>query len=184
MDRIKSYGHEHTGVWMVSWEEIMVMCRHLAERVQAEFQPDAIAGVGRGGAIPATILASMLRLDYFPLTISRRRRDAVAWREPQLFAPPPDLSGRRVLVADEISVSGQSLAAAVTAIRAAGAAAVQTATLYVHSISEKPDFYAVEDDRAFVQPWDYQVLTGGHWQIHPDYVPDLRRFGLLRQTDT
>jgi hypoxanthine phosphoribosyltransferase len=171
---IDSYLHPHDGILRLSWDDVMQMCRSLAETIQSDFDPDLIIGIAKGGLIPATILASVLRRDLYPLRLSRRRRDIVVMQKPVWAAPMPDeVNGKTVLVVDEISVTGETLREVHREASRKGARRVRTCTLYVHSESFRPSYYALETDALIIQPWDFEILERGKWVIHPEYQEEI-----------
>lgn len=171
-----SYMHEHKDLIHLSWDDVMEMCRDLAVKVQQEFDPDMIVGIAKGGVIPAAILASILRKDLYPIRISRRKRDIVVKEKPEFLVPlTEEVSGKNVLIVDEISVTGETLRMAKREAERKGARKVRTLALYVHSDSYKPTYYALESDALIIQPWDYEVLDKGKFVIHPEYQEAIDR---------
>jgi hypoxanthine phosphoribosyltransferase len=172
-----SYHHTHTDILQISWDDIMEMCRELALAVKNEFDPDIIIGIAKGGVIPAAILASMLRVDFYPIRLSRRQADVVVRDRPELLVPlTDDVRGKRVLVVDELTATGETLRLAVGEAKKRGARRVRTATLYVHSTSWRPTWYALETDALVIQPWDFEVLgPDGKFTVHPEYEEELDR---------
>ncbi len=171
-----TYEHDHKGIVQLSWGDIMEMCRDLAIAVSEDFDPDMIVGIAKGGVIPAAILASILRKDFYPIRISRRHRDIVVKDKPDLLVPlTEEVSGKRVLIVDEISLTGETLRMARREAEKLGARKVRTLTLYVHSDSYRPNYYALESDALLIQPWDYEVLEKGRFVIHPEYDEAIKR---------
>jgi len=170
------YAHGHDQVIQLGWEGVMRICRELAVQIQSEFDPDQIVGVAKAGVIPAAILASMLRKDFYPIRLSRREKDRVVRGKPRLLVPlTEDVQGKKVLIVDEISASGDTLKLAVQEAKKKGARKVKTATLYVHQDSFKPNWYGLMSDALIIQPWDFEVLDDGEWVIHPEYQEELDR---------
>lgn len=60
----------------LSWEMFGELCRALALRVARDFEPDLIVGIARAGVFPGAVVASVLRKDFYSLTISRREGGA------------------------------------------------------------------------------------------------------------
>jgi hypothetical protein len=171
-----SYEHGHLGVLKLTWDDVMRLCRELAVQIQTEFDPDQIVGIAKAGVIPAAILASMLRKDFYPIRLSRREKDRVVRGRPRLLVPlTDDVRGKKVLIVDEISATGETLKLAVQEAKKKGARKVKTATLYVHSDSFKPNWYGMLSDDLIVQPWDFEVLKDGKFVIHPEYQEELDR---------
>ncbi len=162
--------HTHTGRLEVSWERFGELCKELALRIHAEFQPDCIVGVSKGGLPLATVLASMFRIDCYPIRLSCREQDSVVHKTPRWSVlPPQKVSGKKVLLVDDISVSAQTLAMAEEQLKSLAAEEIKTATLSVHHHSRKPDFFAIETDALIIHPWDRWVLVEGIFQLHPEY---------------
>src|SRR5688500_9596178 len=97
------------GIRPISWEEMHGICKALAIAA-SQFQPELILAVGRGGFYPGTLIAHMLRVEVFPVRLSRRINDVVTFEQPRwLVEPPPLVSDRRVLIVDEICSTGETL---------------------------------------------------------------------------
>lgn len=178
--KLRSYHHEHSGVLNVGWSDVARLCRHLVEEIESTFHADVIIGIAKGGVIPGAIIASMLRRDFFPVRISRREGDLVMRETPALLAPiPPDLvRGRRVLVVDDMYVTGDTLRVAVDECWAQGATEVRTATLYHHGALTRPDWFGLETESLIIQPWDAMVFSDGRWHVNEEYADELERMGL------
>ncbi len=154
----------------LSWELFGELCRVLALRVARDYQPEIVIGIAKAGVIPAATIASILRADLFTMKISRRSGGEVVSEQPQvLTAAPVQAAGRRVLVVDEITSSGDTLRLALAAVRSVGPADVRTATAFMRPGGFRPDFHALETDALIVFPWDRKVLEDGELVVHPAY---------------
>lgn len=154
----------------LSWELFGELCRVLALRVARDYEPDLVLGIAKAGVIPAAVIASILRADLFTMKISRRSGDEVVREHPELLsAAPPQAAGRRVLLVDELTTSGDTLRLALAATRAVGPAEIRTATCFVRPAGYRPDFHALETDALIVFPWDRKVYEGGELVTHPAY---------------
>ncbi len=143
----------------IGWAAFGEIARQLAARIATRFRPDAVVGIARGGVFVGGALAGALSCDFFPVRIERRRRDV----EPLEAATElPELRGKRVLVVDDVSRTGQTLARARALARKAGAREVRTAVLVVRKGGGgRPDWYAVETDELILFAWDYQLDSAG-----------------------
>ena len=131
--------------------------------------PDVIVGIAKGGVFVGGAVAAILQRDFFPVRISRRSRDRVVRRRPKVFGKmPAELSGKRVLIVDDVVASGDTLKLACDQARAAGAVEVQSATLVAHESGPRPDFFALETADLVVFPWDYDVIDDGRFETDPD----------------
>ncbi len=102
----------------LSWEMFGELCRALALRVAREYDPDIVIGIARAGVIPGAVVASILRVDFHSMKISRRDGDEQVRERPAILsAAPTTARGQRVLIVDEISSSGETLRMALSAVR-------------------------------------------------------------------
>lgn len=154
----------------LSWEMFGELCRGLAMRVVQDYDPEVVIGIARAGVIPGAVIASILRCDFFSMTISRRERDERVREQPAVFSDaPPYVRGRRVLLVDEITTSGDTLRLALAAVRNVGPDEVRTAVTFRRHQGYRPDYHALETDSTIVFPWDRKVLEEGQLVVHPRY---------------
>jgi hypoxanthine phosphoribosyltransferase len=86
-----------------------------------------VVGIARAGAIPGAVIASILRVDFCSMTISRRDGVEQVRENPTLrFVAPVSARGQRVLIVDETSSSGETL---------------RMATAFICPQGYKPDFF-------------------------------------------
>jgi len=154
----------------LDWELFGELCRALAMRVSRDFRPDVVVGIARAGVIPAAIIASLLRVDFHAITISRRAGSERVLDRPEIFSQVPQaLEGRRVLLVDEITTSGDTLRVGVAALRQVHPSEIRTAATFARSRGFRPDFLALETDATVLFPWDVKVLEGDRWVVNPRY---------------
>lgn len=154
----------------LSWEMFGELCRALALRVAREYDPELVVGIARAGVIPGAVIASILRLDFYSLKISRREGEEVVRERPAILsAAPPQAEGKRVLLVDEIATSGDTLRLALAAVRDVGPAEVRTATSFVRPQGYKPDYFALETDATVIFPWDRKIFEGDELVVNPRY---------------
>ena len=151
---------------VLTWNRFYALARTLARRVrESGYRPDVIVAIGRGGYVPARVLSDFLGLmDMTSFRIehyrAREKQGAARVRYP-LSA---DLSGRRVLLVDDVSDSGETFAAALDHLRDRGAAEVRTAVVLHKVVSPYvPDYYAgkVIEWRWIIYPWAVAEDVGG-----------------------
>jgi hypoxanthine phosphoribosyltransferase len=160
----------------LSWEMFGELCRALALRVAREFEPDLVVGIARAGVIPGAVIASVLRKDFYSLTISRREGGEVVRDRPAvLSAAPLQCRGRRILLVDEITSSGETLRMGLAAIRDQNADQVRTATCFVRHRGYRPDFTALETDATIIFPWDRKIFQGEELVVNPRYEGVIER---------
>ena len=154
----------------LSWEMFGELCRALALKVARDFDPDVVVGIARAGVIPGAVVASILRKDFYALTISRREGGEVVRDRPAvLSAAPLQCQGKRVLLVDEITSSGETLRLGLASIRDQEPLEVRTATSFSRHQGFKPDFTALETDATIVFPWDRKIYEGKELVVNPLY---------------
>jgi hypoxanthine phosphoribosyltransferase len=154
----------------LSWDLFGELCRVLALRVYREFEPDIVIGIATAGVIPAAVIADILQVDFYSMKISRNVDGKRATTEPMLLSSAPvQAAGKRVLVVDELTTSGDTLRMALAAVRDVFPAAVKTATCFARPAGYQPDFHALQTDDLIVFPWDRQVIEEGEFVVHPSY---------------
>jgi hypothetical protein len=159
------------GVHPISWEDFHGLCKGLVRAI-ARFDPEIILAVGRGGFYPGTLIAHMLRAEIYPVRLSRRVNDVVQYDRPQWMVKPPDVvQGRRVLVVDEISSTGETLVTVRQEALNLGAREVRCAVLYAHTWgTEVPDYVGLITDELLLNPWDREIFVHGGFEMHPEYA--------------
>jgi hypothetical protein len=154
----------------LSWDVFGELCRALAFKVARDFTPDVVIGIARAGAIPGAVVASILRVDFYSMKISRREGDEVVRERPAvLSAAPPQARGRRVLLVDELASSGDTLRLGLAAVRDVSPREVRTAASFVRPRGFKPDYFALETDQIVVFPWDRKIFDGHQAVVNPMY---------------
>ncbi len=154
----------------LSWEMFGELCRALALRVARDYEPDLVVGIARAGVIPGAVVASILRKDFYSLTITRREGGEVVRDRPAvLSAAPLQCQGKRILLVDEITSSGETLRMGLAAVRDRNAAEVMTATCFVRHQGYRPDFTALETDATIIFPWDRKIYDDEELVVNPRY---------------
>jgi hypoxanthine phosphoribosyltransferase len=149
----------------LGWAAFGEVARQLAVRIAERYQPDAVVGVAKGGVFVGGALAAALGADFMAVRIEKRRRDTRP--EPGTVEQLPDLTGKRVLVVDDVCASGSTLARARAVVRKAGAREVQTAVMVRRPGGARPDWFALETDELILFAWDYQLEDTGSFSIDP-----------------
>lgn len=141
------------GPRVMDWEEYSRLCQILARKVAEEFAPDAVVGIAEGGVIAGATISSLLHLDFFPIKFSRRVNDQVVRKRPKLLVPPTAaLGGKRTLVVDDSSNSGETLRSALRQIHEFRPADTRTLVL-VRRGPYQPDYYGVYHPEGVRFPW-------------------------------
>jgi len=144
---------------LVSWNRFHALARRLAHLIRASgFRPDMIVAIGRGGYMPARILSDFLDvLDLTSFKIEHYHATRKDRRAVVRYPLNADLGGRRVLLVDDVSDSGDTFALALDHLAACGPPAeVRSAALHHKVVSPYvPDYYAqkVVKWRWIIYPW-------------------------------
>ncbi len=151
--------HPHPRCELISWARFHALARQLARRVHASgFRPDTLVAIGRGGYMPARILSDFLNvMDLTSFKIEHYHATRKG-REARVRYPlNADLTGRRVLLVDDVSDSGDTFRVALAHLADCGRPAeVRTAALHHKVVSPfLPDYYAqkVVKWRWIIYPW-------------------------------
>ena len=154
----------------VSWEMFGELCRALALKVAREYNPELVVGIARAGVIPGAIVASMLRLDFHSMKISRRAGGGPVRERPEVLdAAPRVTAGRRALLVDEITTSGETLRLGLAGVRDVGPIEVRTATCFARPRGYKPDYFALETGSTVIFPWDRKIFRDQQFVVNPRY---------------
>jgi hypoxanthine phosphoribosyltransferase len=144
---------------LVTWEEVYRLCRELARQLRATGAPiDLIVAIGRGGYIPGRLLSDMLGISDLTSLKIEHYRGAQKQREALVRYPlNADVTGRRVLLLDDVCDSGDTFAVAVEHLRQFGTpASLHTVAMHLKTVSEfVPDYYAgtISEWRWIIYPW-------------------------------
>jgi hypoxanthine phosphoribosyltransferase len=157
---MQSYDHAHQGELHIAWEQFDSLCHTLAV-MERGYDPQIIVGIAKGGVVPASVLASILRREFYPIRISRRHNDQLVRQTPELLMGPPQaIAGHRVLLVDDMVATGETMALARQACLEQGAREVRTACLCTHSFGQNPDYVALVSDALVIFPWSHEALAG------------------------
>ena len=167
------------GIRPITWEDFHGLCKALAAAA-SRFEPEIILPVGRGGYYPGTLISHMLQVEVYPVRLSRRINDVVKHDSPQWILEPPSLvAGKRVLIVDEISSSGETIRMVKENALSLGSSDVRSAVLYAHSWGTKvPDYIGLVSDELILNPWDREIFRDGEFRFHPEYAEALKEQGL------
>ncbi|HYV00975.1 MAG TPA: phosphoribosyltransferase [Actinomycetota bacterium] len=142
----------------LSWAEYGQGSRHLAEMVaESGYRPDLILAIARGGLLVGGALSYSLQVkNVFLINVEYYTGVGERLEFPVLLPPPldlVDLRDTRVLVADDVADTGQTLSM-VTELCRPAVAELRSAVLYQkpHSIVH-PDYVWRRTDRWIEFPW-------------------------------
>jgi hypoxanthine phosphoribosyltransferase len=144
---------------LVSWPEFYRLAQQLARMIHtAWFRPDIIVAIGRGGYMPARVLSDYLNVfDLAGIKIEHYRAAQRQQLASVRYPLTADITGRHVLLVDDVSDTGETFAVAIQHLRERGEPAeLRTAVLHHKRVSGFiPDYYAEEvvNWRWIIYPW-------------------------------
>ncbi len=142
---------------ILTWEEVHGLARKVALAIAERYRPEAIVAIARGGFPPARILADYLNIKAVAcMGVVHYGPGAEKAPSARLAYPPAlDLEGKRVLLVDDLTDTGDTLLEAQRALEAKGPAEVQRAVLLVKETTPfRPEFFA-------------ETIHHWHWVICP-----------------
>ncbi len=144
---------------MVTWGQVYRLSMRVAKKIQdSGFQPEVVIAIARGGFVPARILCDALNLyELESIRIGHYGAGANKAPEARLYSPlPQNLGGRRVLLVDDCSDTGDTLGLALERLRGCRPQAIKVALLHHKKVSPlAPDYYGrkVAAWRWLIYPW-------------------------------
>lgn len=95
--------------------------REIAERLKQVPLPeiDVVIGIGSGGIVPAGVVAFHLGAELHVMTLNYRdEQNTPRYNEPKVLQKPDwDLEGKRILLVDDVSVSGKTIKTALEQLK-------------------------------------------------------------------
>jgi uncharacterized protein len=149
---------------LVSWTEVEDLSFNLAVQIKTSgFKPDLIVAVARGGFVPARLLCDFLQ--FYELASIRvehyfkggRKKPAARLKAPLPF----DISGKHVLIVDDVCDSGDTYQVALEYVQGLAPAEIRTAALqHKAGAHYEPDFVG-----GHIQEWRWQIYP---WAVTED----------------
>jgi uncharacterized protein len=140
------------------WDEVYGMMIDLAQKIRdSDYSPQVIVGVSRGGWPPARIMSDLLENSNLAnMKVEFYTNIGVTAKTPKITQPvTSEVTGKRVLVVDDIADSGHSLRVVSKHLEQKGAQEIKVCTLYVKPKSVfKPDFFAGTTTKWVIFPWE------------------------------
>lgn len=141
-----------------SWEQIYELLLNLGNRIRkANFRPDVIVGISRGGWPPARIMSDLLENPELANVKAEFYLGVAETKSEPIITQPVSVPvmGKKVLVVDDVVDTGKSLRLVRSHLRKHGATEVKVATLYYKPWSVlTPDWYEKETGSWVIFPWE------------------------------
>jgi hypoxanthine phosphoribosyltransferase len=149
----------------MKWPDIQMVATSLAAAIIDDGAPEVIVGITRGGLIPAVMLSHHLGVrDLRTVTITHTETDdvnAAKTATPVVSQPDSlgDLTGRDVLLVDDIAGTGDTLTGALALLTERGSASIRTAVLRVNTANwqndnQPPSYAGLKQQGWVVFPWE------------------------------
>lgn len=95
--------------------------REISDRLKKTELPeiDLVIGIGSGGIVPASVVAFHLNAELMVMTLNYRdEQNNPRYDEPKLLKKPEgNLEGKRILLVDDVSVSGKTIQTALEQLK-------------------------------------------------------------------
>ncbi len=145
---------------LLDWELFDRLAKTLANSIINDgYKPDFMVGLARGGWVLSRVLCDYLGIkDLVSLKVEHWGVTATPDGKAQIKYPfDIDLTGRDVLVVDDITDTGESMVIAVKYVQSKNPDQIKTAALrHIKGSKFTPDYYGdVIDWRWVVFPWNY-----------------------------
>lgn len=140
-----------------TWDQIAEAIDELGKKIIASgYEPDYLIGITLGGLVPLMLLGKQMK-NRNVLTIGAQSYDKDQKRELQIMhLPDVDLSGKKILLIDEIADTGDTLLAITNILKEKyDVGGLKTAVVVCkdHSVI-KPDFSVRSTQEWVVFPWE------------------------------
>jgi hypoxanthine phosphoribosyltransferase len=145
---------------IMSWELFNELAKKVAEKMREDdYRPDFMVGLARGGWVLSRVLCDYLGIkDLVSLKVEHWGVTATPDGKAQIKYPIDiDLTGRNVVVVDDITDTGESMKVAIDHIKKLNPRTLRTAALRnIEGSSFTPDYFGDEIKwRWVVFPWNF-----------------------------
>ena len=148
---------------VMDWDMFYRLARQVADKINKScYQPDVIVGLARGGWVLARVLCDFvgvkdlvsLKVEHWGVTATP---DGTAKIRNEIHT---DLNGKKVLIVDDLTDTGESMRVAVEYIKSLGPAEVRTASLQHLTCAKFKSDYVGEE-----LPWVWVIFP---WNLTED----------------
>ena len=145
---------------VMDWDGFQSLAEETARKiVESGYEPDFMVGLARGGWVLSRVLCDYVGIkDLMSLKVEHWGVTATPDGKARIKYPfDVDLTGRRVIVVDDITDTGQSLTVATEYVKTLNPLEVRTASLqHITGSKFTPDYYGDEISwRWVIFPWNY-----------------------------
>jgi hypoxanthine phosphoribosyltransferase len=159
--------------YIVTWNTAYRLARVLSHKViQSGYEPDIIIGVARGGLVPARMVCDLLlQKDLISITTQHWGIAINLGKAKIKFSLPKeaDISGKRVLVVDDVADTGDSISIILDYLNDKKALKIRTAVLHYKTCSKIiPDYYGEK-----LEEWDWIIYPWAFYEDMAGFVEKL-----------
>jgi len=146
--------------WLPSWDYLHNSCKKIVKKMEEkDYRPDIAVALSRGGYVPARIICDMMiikdlvsiKVDHWGITAAKDGQVKIR------YPLSSDLTGKKVLVVDDITDTGKSMIASKAYLKSLNPKDIKTATaLHISSSEFEPDYFGEKIEWKWVIfPWNY-----------------------------
>ena len=151
---------EKFNCWLPTWDELHENIREIADKIKKDdYQPDIVIALSRGGFVPARVICDLMiikdlvsvKVDHWGVTAAKDGKAHLR------YPIDVDLTGKKVLIVDDITDSGESMIIAKEFVEKLNPKEIRTAAIF-HIKHSKfiPNYYSKKIDWIWVMwPWNY-----------------------------
>lgn len=159
---VKEYYEQSEGEVELSWEDVEQAAYAIIRQMNADaFEPDVIISIARSGLIPASLISYALgNKELYVIKIDFSKSQKISHQQDMRDLPKitqaleKDVEGLKVLVVDEMVVSGSTLKMVSDYMGMKHPAQVKYAVLYKQPWSQfSPDYFGEEVRYWPIFPW-------------------------------
>lgn len=167
-----------------NWDYIEKLSFQMYMKIKKSgFKPDIMAGVSRGGLVPARILSDLFLADKLKVTLAIMQVGFYSGidkthKEPIIYQDlPGHIYGRKVLLVDDVADSGVSLEFAQKYLKMKKPSEIRVGTLYHKPWSSlKPDYFIEETSSWIVFPHERNEFMAEQFRGKNMSTDEARKF--------
>lgn len=153
---------------MVSWYEAYRLSKILSRKIiTSAFKPDIIIGIARGGLVPARTVCDFLNQKDIASIKTEHWGIADMLDKARIKYSLPveaDISGKRILVVDDVADNGGSLSIVMEYLKEKNPLEIRTAVLHYKTCSTfAPDYWGekIDEWNWLIYPWEaFENISG------------------------
>lgn len=159
---VQEFYEKSEGEKELSWKDVEDAAYHvIAQMQESNFEPDVIISIARSGLIPASLISYALgNKELYVIKVDFSKNQKISYRQDMREKPKisqglaKDVEGLRVLVVDEMAVSGETLKMVSNYLDMKHPLEVRYSVLYKQPWSQfSPDYVGTEDTAWPIFPW-------------------------------